>query len=197
MSTLMRAMEEKDRYTAGHSERVTKYALAIAEAMHLPDRQKKVLSRACKIHDIGKLVVDLSSISKEGPLTKDEWLHMSKHPIVGANILSPLKFLEKEIELIKHHHERWDGKGYPDGLTGQQLDILTSIIIVVDSFDAMTSDRSYRNRRNIDWAIEEMIRCKGTHFNPTVVNVFVKLLMSEKIHPDKLIVERGGEMGGE
>ncbi len=190
MSSLMMAIEEKDKYTAGHSERVTKYALAIADDMFLSESKKKILSRACALHDIGKLVIDLSAIGKKGPLSDEEWAQMARHPTVGANILASLKFLSAEIELIKHHHERWDGKGYPDGLKEDQLDILTSIIVVSDSFDAMTSDRSYRSRKNTDWAIEEMIKCKGAHFNPEVVDVFVQILRERRIHPDILHKEK-------
>lgn len=189
MTSLMRAMEEKDIYTAGHSERVTKYALAIAESMHLAEKEKRVLARACELHDIGKLVVDLSCINKQGALTREEWMQMAKHPVVGANILAPLRFLSEEVDLIKHHHERWDGRGYPSGLKGFQINTLTSIIIVVDSFDAMTSDRSYRSRRNTDWAVEEMMRCKNTHFNPEVVDIFVKLLQERRVDPEQMVKE--------
>ena len=174
MSSLQNAMEEKDYYTAGHTIRVTEYALMLGMAMALEENDIVVLRRAAQFHDIGKLVIDLSCIQKPGKLTEEEWILIKKHPSVGANIIQPLGFMDKEQFIIRHHHERMDGKGYPDGLTGDQIDILTKIIIVVDSYDAMTSRRNYRTNMSMEQAIEELHRCSGTQFDRDVVEYFAK-----------------------
>jgi putative two-component system response regulator len=177
MSSLQNAMEEKDYYTAGHTMRVTEYALMLGFAMGLTENEMIVLRRAAQFHDIGKLVIDLSCIQKPGKLTDEEWVLIRKHPSVGANIIQPLGFMKQEQFIIRHHHERMDGKGYPDGLTGDQLDDLTKIIIVVDSYDAMTSRRNYRTNMTMEQAIEELYRCSGNQFDPTTVNYFVKSIV--------------------
>jgi len=179
ISSLTRAIEEKDPYTAGHSERVTRYALLIAEEMALPAKEIQILKRASLLHDIGKLAIDLACLNKEGPLSTQEWTIISRHPTIAASILSPIKFLGKEIEIIRHHSERWDGKGYPDGLKGDEIDDLTSILILADGFDAMTTDRSYKKKRDIQEAMSEIKQCSGTHFNPKIANIFLKILEKE------------------
>jgi putative two-component system response regulator len=174
MSSLQNAMEEKDDYTAGHTMRVTEYALMLGMAMGLSEGDILVLKRAAQFHDIGKLVIDLSCIQKPGKLTEEEWVLIRKHPSVGANIIQPLGFMEREQFIIRHHHERMDGKGYPDGLTGDQLDDLTKILIVVDSYDAMTSRRNYRKNLTMEEAVEELYRCTGTQFDSNIVEYFAR-----------------------
>lgn len=177
MSSLQNAMEEKDYYTAGHTIRVTEYALMLGVAMELTESEILVLRRAAQFHDIGKLVIDLSCIQKPGKLTDEEWMLIRKHPGVGANIIKPLGFMEKEQFIIRHHHERMDGKGYPDGLTGDMLDDLTKIIVVVDSYDAMTSKRNYRKNMSMDQAIEELYSCSGSQFDPNIVEYFARSII--------------------
>ena len=172
MTSLQNAMEEKDYYTAGHTMRVTEYAQMLGTAMKLPEKELLVLKRAAQFHDIGKLVIDLSCIQKPGKLTDEEWVLIRKHPSVGANIIEPLGFMERERFIIRHHHERMDGKGYPDGLVGDQLDDLTKILMVVDSYDAMTSRRNYRKNMTMQEAVEELHRCSGTQFDPSTVHYF-------------------------
>jgi len=174
MSSLQNAMEEKDYYTAGHTMRVTEYALMLGKAMGLAENELLVLRRASQFHDIGKLVIDLSCIQKPGKLTEEEWVLIRKHPSVGANIIQPLGFMEREQFIIRHHHERMDGRGYPDGLTGDQLDDLTKILIVVDSYDAMTSKRNYRKNMTMEEAVEELYRCSGTQFSFDIVEYFAR-----------------------
>ncbi|MFZ5775122.1 MAG: HD domain-containing phosphohydrolase [Thermodesulfobacteriota bacterium] len=176
MLSLQTALEEKDMYTAGHTTRVTQYAVAIGRAMRLTRDDLVVLERACQVHDIGKLVVDVSYIRKPGPLTDEEWVLMKKHPEIGANIIKPLAFMRQELFIVRHHHERIDGRGYPDGLCGDELDLLTKIITVADSYDAMTSKRSYKQNMSQQDAIAEMHRCSGAQFDPEVVRVFVEVL---------------------
>jgi putative nucleotidyltransferase with HDIG domain len=177
MTSLQNAMEEKDYYTAGHTIRVTEYALMLGLAMDLSESDILVLRRAAQFHDIGKLVIDLSCIQKPGKLTDEEWILIRKHPSVGANIIQPLGFMHREQFIIRHHHERMDGKGYPDGLTGEDLDDLTKIIIVVDSYDAMTSRRNYRRNMTMGQALEELFKYSGTQFDPNIVDYFARTIV--------------------
>ncbi len=177
MTSLQNAMEEKDYYTAGHTTRVTEYAVMLGMTMKLPENEQVVLRRAAQFHDIGKLVIDLSCIQKPGKLTDEEWVLIKKHPSVGANIVKPLGFMKKERFIIRHHHERMDGKGYPDGLKGDDLDTLTKILIVVDSYDAMTSRRNYRKNMTMDEALGELDRCSGSQFDPVTVTHFTKSIV--------------------
>lgn len=172
MSSLQNAMEEKDYYTAGHTMRVTEYSVLLGLAMEVSEDDLVTLRRAAQFHDIGKLVIDLSCIQKPGKLNDEEWALIRKHPTVGANIIQPLGFMDREQFIIRHHHERMDGKGYPDGLKGDDLDILTKILIVVDSYDAMTSRRNYRQNMKMDEAVEELQRCVGTQFDEQCVQAF-------------------------
>ncbi len=178
MSSMQNAMEEKDYYTAGHTMRVTEYALLLGRTMDISEEDQVVLRRAAQFHDIGKLVIDLSCIQKPGKLSAEEWELIKKHPSVGANIVKPLKFMDREQFIIRHHHERVDGSGYPDGLTGDQLDQLTKILIVVDSYDAMTSKRNYRINLNMEKAIEELYACSGTQFDRQTVDVFANSIVN-------------------
>ena len=177
MTSLQNAMEEKDYYTAGHTTRVTEYAVMLGMTMKLPENEQVVLRRAAQFHDIGKLVIDLSCIQKPGKLTDEEWVLIKKHPSVGANIVKPLGFMTRERFIIRHHHERMDGKGYPDGLKGDELDTLTKILIVVDSYDAMTSRRNYRKNMTMDEALGELDRCSGSQFDPVIVTNFTKSIV--------------------
>ncbi len=185
MSSLQNAMEEKDYYTAGHTMRVTEYAVLLGRAMVLPEEDVTVLRRAAQFHDIGKLVIDLSCIQKPGKLTDDEWVLIKKHPSVGANIIEPLGFMEREQFIIRHHHERMDGKGYPDGLAGEDLDNLTKILIVVDSYDAMTSRRNYRRNMSMEEAVEELYLCSDSQFDRETVDCFAKTIVD--FTPDKSV----------
>ncbi len=180
MSSLQNAMEEKDYYTAGHTMRVTEYAVMLGMAMDISEEDQIVLRRAAQFHDIGKLVIDLSCIQKPGKLTDEEWMLIRKHPSVGANIIKPLRFMEKEQFIIRHHHERMDGKGYPDGLKGDDLDLLTKILVVVDSYDAMTSRRNYRRNMSMEEATRELQTCSETQFDRRVVDAFSKEIVNFK-----------------
>jgi len=178
MSSLQAAMEEKDEYTAGHTRRVTELSMLLGEAIALPEEEQVILRRASEFHDIGKLVIDLSCIRKPGKLTAEEWELIKKHPEVGANIVEPLKFMERECKIIRHHHEKIDGTGYPDGIGGDELDLLTRIITVADSFDAMTSRRNYRRNLSTVDAVAELRRCAGTQFDSELVEAFAGVIFS-------------------
>jgi len=174
--SLQTAMEEKDGYTAGHTCRVTQYALMIGQEMELTGGEMLVLERAAQLHDIGKLVLDTGCIEKAGPLTMEEWAKVRQHPLVGGNIIRHLGFLEQEGDIIRSHHERLDGRGYPYGRCAGEVGLLTRIVTVADSFDAMTSRRSYRNNLSKSDATAELHRCAGRQFDPEVVAVFASVL---------------------
>ncbi|MDO8445380.1 MAG: response regulator [Deltaproteobacteria bacterium] len=189
MASLTKAMEEKDSYTAGHSDRVTYYSVEIGKFMELGSDKIKVLTRAAKLHDIGKLVVDLSHINKPGKLDEEEWEQMRRHPEVGANILGPLGFLKEEVEIIRSHHERWDGTGYPNRVDGKKLNLLSCIVMAADSYDAMVSNRRYRARVSPKEAIAELERCKGSQYHPVVVDAFVEFMNRKGIdHREHLLL---------
>lgn len=189
MASLTKAMEEKDPYTAGHSDRVTYYSVEIGKFMELGSDKIKVLTRAAKLHDIGKLVVDLSHINKPGKLDEKEWEQMMRHPEVGASILGPLGFLKEEIEIIRSHHERWDGTGYPNRIDGKKLNLLSCIVMAADSYDAMVSNRRYRVRVSPKEAIAELERCKGSQYHPVVIDAFVEFMNRKGIeHREPLLI---------
>ena len=178
MMSLQTAMEEKDGYTAGHTRRVTELALHLGQGAGLSGDDILVLRRASQFHDIGKLVVDVSCIQKAGDLTPEEWELIKKHPGVGASIIEPLTFMVRERDIIRHHHERLDGSGYPDGIGGSELDTLTRIITIADSYDAMTSRRNYRRNLSSVEAMGELRRCAGTQFDPELVEIFAGVVLS-------------------
>ncbi|MGE4559735.1 MAG: HD domain-containing phosphohydrolase [Desulfobulbus sp.] len=180
MSSLQAAMEEKDGYTAGHTVRVTELAMLLGHAARLDGDDLLVLRRASQFHDIGKLVIDLSCIRKPGKLTPEEWDLIKKHPETGASIIEPLTFMKREREIIRHHHEKLDGTGYPDGIRGDKIDSLTRIITIVDSYDAMTSRRNYRRNLTVPEAVGELRRCAGTQFDPELVEVFAGVVLSAR-----------------
>ncbi len=178
MSSLQAAMEEKDDYTAGHTRRVTEFCIQLGAAAGIAGDDMVVLRRASQFHDIGKLVIDLSCIQKAGALTPEEWELLKKHPEVGASIIEPLTFMERERDIIRHHHERLDGTGYPDGIGGEDVSLLTRIITIADSYDAMTSRRNYRRNMTTPEAVGELRRCAGTQFDPQLVEVFAGVVLS-------------------
>ena len=176
LASLTRALEAKDPYTAGHSERVTFWAVSIGQEMRLSNRELLILERSGLLHDIGKLVIDLSYINKEGPLTEEEWAILAKHPVYSAQIIEPLSFLSDCIEPVRHHHERYDGKGYPDGLGGDQLGIHTWILGCADAIDAMLSHRSYKKALTFEQVLDELEIHAGSQFHPQVARVASELI---------------------
>lgn len=176
VQALAKAIEVKDPYTRGHSERVTTYALMIAEALGLDEREKQKLKYAATLHDIGKIGIAGRVLNKPGALTEEEYTHVKTHPLLGDSIVEPVEFLQEPRPIILHHHERYDGKGYPDGLKGEDIPLSARILAVADAFEAMRSDRPYRRALPLEEAREELIRNAGTQFDPRVVEVFLDIL---------------------
>jgi putative two-component system response regulator len=142
--SLALSIEAKDRYTEGHCERLSKYSVAMAERLGLPDELRVALRRAGVVHDIGKIAVPENILTKPGPLTDEEWKIMKQHPVTGERICAPLKSFRHVLPVIRHHHEKLDGSGYPDGLRGDQIPLTARILQVADVYDALTSERPYR-----------------------------------------------------
>jgi putative nucleotidyltransferase with HDIG domain len=180
VQSLVRILEAKDPYTRGHSERVADYAQAIALSMGFSKEKSELLKKAAELHDIGKLVTQESILNKKSKLTAEEWESMKKHPVIGEEVLKPVLLDEDVLAIIRSHHERYDGHGYPDGIKGDNINIFAQIISVADTYDAMTSLRPYRQALSKEEAIEELKRNCGTQFNTQIVKAFLKVL--EKKH---------------
>jgi HD-GYP domain-containing protein (c-di-GMP phosphodiesterase class II) len=179
--SLIITLEEKDPYTRGHSERVKEYAVKIAEELKLSKTEIQILSDFSILHDIGKIIVDSSILNKPGKLNKEEWRIIKQHPVIGARMILPFDGLVSGIPLIKHHHERMDGKGYPDGLKGKSIPLLVQIMAVADAFDAMTSPRAYRNTLTIEDAKRQLLKNAANQFGRKVTTTMVSLIESGKI----------------
>ncbi len=174
--TLVSIIEAKDSYTKGHTERVAEYALGIAEKMSLSKEQQRRIAFGAVLHDIGKLGVLENVLNKAEKLDDKEWEILKAHPEVGANIIENMEFLVGTAELVRYHHESYDGSGYPDGLKGEEIPIGARIISVADSFDAMTTDRPYRKALGWEKALETIKSSAGIQFDPDVVGKFVELV---------------------
>jgi putative nucleotidyltransferase with HDIG domain len=171
--TLAGVIDAKDPYTRGHSERVMEYALLAGSSLSLSPEEMETLEYASILHDIGKIVVDGQILNKPDNLTPSEWNIIHEHPAIGANLLKKIPFLEKAGRVVLHHHERFDGTGYPDGLKGEEIPLGARLIAVADAFDTMTSNRSYRSALDVDYAINELKSATGTQFCPVAVKAFV------------------------
>lgn len=170
MNVLVRAIEASDPYTSGHSMRVGAYSEAIAKQLGLPQGKIDLIKSAALLHDIGKIGIDKKILNKDGKLEKDEFDTIKSHPEIGATIISDLSYLSNITEIIRHHHERNDGRGYPDGLDHDKIPLETSILTIADSFDAMTTNRPYRHSLSLETALNEIKINAGTQFNPDIVD---------------------------
>ncbi|MDK2794270.1 MAG: hypothetical protein PWP75_899 [Caldanaerobacter sp.] len=180
IEALAYAIEAKDIHTKGHSMRVSQYAALIGEYMGFSREKVEQLRIAGILHDIGKIGIRDSILLKKGKLTQQEYEAMKLHPEIARKILAPIDLPKEILEAIAKHHERYDGKGYPYGLKGEEIPIEAAILGVADAFDAMTSDRSYRKGMSIEEAVNEVLRNKGTQFHPEVVDVFISIYMNER-----------------
>lgn len=170
---LAKAIDKMDRYTAGHSDRVALYAVHLAERLGLPPNEVEIVRQSALMHDIGKIGCVLN-LNKPGKLTNDEYEVFKQHPAIGRDILDPIKFLHPLLPGVYLHHERWDGRGYPLKLRGPDIPLLARIISVADTYDAMTSDRSYRRALPHEVSVAEIERCAGSQFDPDVAGSFIE-----------------------
>jgi putative nucleotidyltransferase with HDIG domain len=176
---LAAAIDAKDPYTKGHSERVAQMAVALARELNLPEREIDDLKYAALLHDIGKIGIDESILGKDDDLTEEEFKKIKEHTIIGAKIIEPVEFLKKSYKAIYHHHERYNGEGYPDGLKGKDIPIFSRIIAVADAYDAMNSDRPYRKKLNRNKILRELQDQSGKQFDPEVVKAFISIFNKE------------------
>jgi putative nucleotidyltransferase with HDIG domain len=175
ITAFVNAIESKDRYLKGHSARVALYSAEIAQALGMTSEMVEVVRRGAMLHDLGKLSIMDTILRKPERLTAEEFTIIKSHPVVGAKILEPLRFLARETCAVRHHHERWDGTGYPDGLAREDIPIVARVVTVADVFDAITSNRPYRTALALQEAREEIIRGNGSHFDPAVVDAFLRV----------------------
>lgn len=176
IASLVKTVEAKDIYTRGHSERVTAVSLAIAEEMRLSEQEKKIIARAGILHDIGKIGIVDAILLKKDKLTDEEWQVIKSHPEKAIKILNPLRFLHVENSVILSHHERYDGKGYPQGLKGEAIPQAALILAVADAFDAMNSERPYRKPLRKDEIMAELIKGRGSQHSPRAVDALLSVL---------------------
>jgi len=170
-ASLARAVDARDVYTGSHSQRVAELAARTARRLGLPDEEVELTRLAASLHDLGKLAIPEEILRKPGPLTEPERMVLERHPQIGFRMLESLG-VDPVADWVLHHHERWDGTGYPDRLPGEQIPLGARIIFVADAYDAMTSERVYRRRVTSEQAIAELQRCAGTQFDPDVVDAF-------------------------
>ncbi|MBC8164014.1 MAG: response regulator [Roseiflexaceae bacterium] len=174
--SLARAVEAKDAYTEGHLQRLAQYACALGERLGLSTRELEALRYGAILHDVGKLGVDERIIRKRGPLTFDERAEMQEHSLIGERIVQPLHMAGEVAPIVRHHHERWDGCGYPDGLTGSAIPLGARIVAVADAFDAMTTQRPYNIVLSPAEAVGQLLQGAGSFWDPDIVVAFVDLL---------------------
>jgi len=175
-NALISALEAKDVYTQGHSQRVCKLVTQIVYKMGIKGKEAEDIITAAKLHDIGKIGIRDEVLNKPGKLTDQEFAEIMDHPVMSYEIISKMKVMENIAKIIRHHHEKYDGKGYPDGLKGEKIPLGSRIIAVADAFDAMTSKRPYRDSFTMAQAIEELKKNAGTQFDPKIVDAFISVI---------------------
>ena len=175
ITAFVNAIESKDRYLKGHSARVALYSVEIAQTLGMTTELVEVVRRGAMLHDLGKLSIMDTILRKPERLTPEEFTIIKSHPMVGAKILEPLRFLARETCAVRHHHERFDGAGYPDGLRGEDIPYVARVVTVADVFDAITSNRPYRTALALDEAREEISKGIGSHFDPAVAEAFLRV----------------------
>lgn len=186
IETLRYTVEAKDTYTRGHSDRVSEFSVLIGKYVGLSDVDLKTLQIGGLFHDIGKIGVPDTILQKNSKLTDDEYSEIKNHPSIGSHILSTASIFKDIIPIVKHHHERFDGHGYPSQLAGNDIPYLARITAIADTFDAMTSKRSYRDALPLDVVIAEFERCKGSQFDPELADVFLNILRNHYDEIEKI-----------
>ncbi len=176
LNSMAKIIDARDPYTSQHSSRVTDLSSQIGRAINLADDEIDVLCISASLHDIGKVGIPDHVLLKPGRLNSEEYTVIKQHPDIGANIIQPILPMQKEAEIIRHHHEKYDGSGYPAGLKGPRIPLLSRIITLADAYDAMTSDRPYRKGLPPEKALDEIRKCRGTQFDPDLVDIFIELI---------------------
>jgi HD-GYP domain-containing protein (c-di-GMP phosphodiesterase class II) len=171
--TLADSLERRDPYTRQHSVRVADYVSGVVALLGLPPEEQELIVSAAHVHDLGKISIDNRILLKEGPLTEEERLHVNTHAAAGAELAGQFSMYEAGARIIRHHHERWDGSGYPDGLAGEAIPLGSRVIAVADVYDAMTSDRPYRKALSHDVAVSELVQGAGSQFDAAIVEAFL------------------------
>jgi len=194
LQAISAAIDSNDTYANGHAARVAEYAVKIAKGLGFSPTQMEKLRDAALLHDIGRIWIPDHILRKEGPLTPEEMATVKSHPVLGAEILSEIPSLQDKIPAILHHHERYDGKGYPHGLKGWEIPLEARILAVADAFDAMTSDRPYRSARLLRESLEEIYEGAGRQFDPKVVEGFLNVLDEITQGAENMMV-KGGRFG--
>ncbi|HOW35487.1 MAG TPA: HD-GYP domain-containing protein [Candidatus Omnitrophota bacterium] len=172
--SLVLSQEAKDSYTYGHSERVKQYAMMLAKELNLTEKETELIARAAKLHDIGKIGIKDEILFSHNKLTPAQYQEIKSHPLKGVAILEPLKFLQREKVIVKHHHERFDGTGYPDGLKGEAIPLGARIICVADAFDAMRTSRPYAKALSKEEVIRELAFNAGAQFDPKISETLIR-----------------------
>lgn len=180
---LANAVEAKDPSTEHHCSRLAQSALTMARAISLPDETAEAISYGAALHDVGKIGIAEHILCKPGPLTESEWEEMRRHPGIGAAIVEPLQLGRLVTPIIRYHHERWDGSGYPDGLSGLAIPVGARIVSVADAFDAMTHDRPYRPAMSTEQAVAELTSQSGHQFDGDLVTVFIEHVLTPPLSP--------------
>ncbi|GLI36546.1 response regulator [Geobacter hydrogenophilus] len=175
LTALVRALDAREKETGSHSERVMTYTLLLGEAMGVPEQDLSVMARGALLHDIGKVGISDNILLKPAKLDEREWMEMMRHPQLGYEILSGIKFLKGPAEMVLAHHERFDGSGYPKGLSRSGIPLGARIFSLVDTLDAMTSNRPYRKALPFESVTSEVKRCRGTQFDPEIVDIFLSI----------------------
>jgi putative nucleotidyltransferase with HDIG domain len=175
LEALLAALDTRDTETEGHSERVAAYTMLIAQQLNLSEAELQHIEHGALLHDIGKIGVPDHILYKPGPLTPEEWEVMKQHPVIGYKMCMKIEMLRPAAPIVLHHHERWDGRGYPYGLNGAEIPLGARIFAIADTLDAMTSDRPYRKALSFAQAREEIERCASSQFDPELVRVFLEL----------------------
>lgn len=182
----MSALDARDQETEGHSTRVSRLTCLLGEEIGLSGHQLKALERGALLHDIGKIGIKDEILHKPGKLTDEDWQAMRIHPDIGARIVEGIPFLQDTLPVIRYHHERWDGSGYPVGLKNQEIPIQARIFAVADVFDALTSKRAYRNKSSAEDAIQYLKEQSGILFDPLIVEALTKIPYKEFIEGEKI-----------
>ena len=176
IEALMSALEARDPYTEAHTGRIKNLALGLAVALQVPPELRQAVKLGSILHDVGKIGIPDAILLKPASLSDDEWDIMRTHPLIGERMLRTIDFLSPTLPIIRHHHERWDGNGYPDKLAGEDIPLGARIVAVCDSFDAMTTDRPYRKGMSADEACDELISCAGSQFDPACAALLVDVI---------------------